>query len=124
MDSIQLRRPGRTVRDIVRDAARYWEPRRVAYNLALASVALVWLYLTWAQFRTAFDPHSLPALVVLVLIANACYCAGYFPEMVLGRSPFRVAWRRWRWVVWVAGTLLAIALECYWIADEIHPYLG
>ena len=33
-------------------------------------------------------------------------------------------WRRWRWLLWLAGVMLAAALAYYWIADEIYPYVG
>jgi hypothetical protein len=33
----------------------------------------------------------------------------------------REAWKRRRWMLWCAGALLAVILECYWIADEIYP---
>jgi len=38
-------------------------------------------------------------------------------------SSFRAAWRHWRWRLWLAGTLFAMALANYWIADEIYPYV-
>jgi type II secretory pathway component PulL len=42
---------------------------------------------------------------------------------VLQTASFRNAWRQWRWVLWLAGLILAIALTDYWIADEIYPYV-
>jgi len=76
---------------------------------------------TWPHFRPAFEPQSVPPLVVLAVLANLCYCAVYLVELPLQTS---AAWRRWRWSVWVGGTLLALFIECYWILDEIYPAVG
>ncbi|MFI5143363.1 MAG: hypothetical protein ACHQQS_15205 [Thermoanaerobaculales bacterium] len=113
---------GATVREIMRDAVRFWEPRRVAYNLVLLVVVLVWLIVTWPHFRAALTFESLLALVVLALGANACYCVAYTAEIVMQRSLFRAGWRRRRFILWLVGTLLAAGCAWYWIADEIYPY--
>jgi hypothetical protein len=105
----------------LRDAARFWEPWRAAYNLALGAVVLAWLLATWPHFRPALTLPSLLLLLVLAVLANVCYCAAYPAELLLRISPGRVAWRRFRWRLWLGGTLLAILLACYWIADEMYP---
>jgi hypothetical protein len=112
------------LRDSVRDAIRYWEVRRIGYNLVLTAVVLAWLGLTWPHFRPAFRRQSVLLLLVLAALANACYCAAYPVDIALQRSPFRAAWQRRRWVLWTAGTLFAVCLACYWIADEIYPEVG
>ena len=105
------------------DAVRYWEPRRIAYNLVLAAVLLTWFVLTWPHFRPALGGQALLQLLALATIANAGYCAAYAVDIVTRHSPFRDAWRRRRGALWLAGTLFAVVLECYWIADEIYPYV-
>jgi hypothetical protein len=56
---------------------------------------------------------------VSALLANVCYCAAYLVDVpLLSRYGLRL-----RWPLWVAGTLLAALIECYWIADEIYPYV-
>ncbi|HVB83723.1 MAG TPA: hypothetical protein VND63_02495 [Rhodanobacteraceae bacterium] len=114
--------PG-TSRAALLDALRYWEPRRIGYNLVLAAVLFIWLVLTWPHFRTALTERSLLELLALAAIANAGYCAAYFAEIALRHSPFRGTWKSRRWALWLAGTLFAVVLECYWIADEIYPYV-
>jgi hypothetical protein len=106
---------------IVSDALRYWEPRRVAYNLVLAGIVLGWVGFTWPHFRPAFSRQSLLPLSVLAVLANVCYCAAYLADIPLQYSIYRSAWRRWRWALWLLGTLLASAMAFYWIADEIYP---
>jgi hypothetical protein len=105
----------------LREAARFWEPWRVAYNLVLAAVVLAWLIATWPHFRPALTRQSLLLLLVLAALANVCYCAAYPVELLLRISPGRVPGRRLRWRLWLGGTVLAILLACYWIADEIYP---
>jgi len=107
---------------MAKDAARFWEPRRIAYNLVLAAVVVAWLTLTWPHFRSALVLQSLLYLLGLAAMANVCYSVAYLADILRQSSPFRVRWRRHKWALWLAGTILAILLECYWIADEIYPY--
>ncbi len=109
---------GVSSRAVDKDAIHYWELRRIAYNLALASVAGAVVFRTWPHFRPAFSPASIPPLVILAVIANVCYSAAYLVEAALHHS---ATWRRWRWSLWLAGTLLALFIEYYWIVDEIYP---
>jgi hypothetical protein len=103
------------------DAIRYWEPRRLAYNLILVAVTIAWVVATWPHFRPALTLSSLPPMAVLALAANVFYCAAYVVDFAVLHSPFDSVWRRRRWILWLAGTLIAMALASYWIADEIYP---
>src|SRR6266550_8968898 len=103
------------------EAARFWEPRRLLYNLLLTTVVLIWVVKTWPHFRPAMTLESLGIMAVLALLANLCYCAGYLTEILIQNSTS--SWYRQRWAVWVVGTLLAILFENYWIADEIYPFV-
>jgi hypothetical protein len=110
-------------RELLADAAHFWEPRRVSYNLALIAVVFSWLIATWPHFRPALTLTSLGILTVLGLIANSCYCAAYFIDIALQSLSLREGWRRRRWVLWLAGVIFAIVLANYWIVDEIYPYV-
>ncbi len=110
--------PGRrTIPEVV----RYWERGRLGYNLALTGVLLAWVGLTWPHFRPALAKRSTPPLLALAALANLSYCAAYPLDFLLQNSPIREAWRRNRQILWLAGTLLAAVLACYWIADGIYP---
>ncbi|MFI5310777.1 MAG: hypothetical protein ACHQQ3_06060 [Gemmatimonadales bacterium] len=102
------------------DALRYWEIRRLWYNLALGALALAWVVLTWPHFRPALTLGNLGRSLVLAALANACYSAAYVGEAAFGDAAL---WRRARGVVWTAGTLFALLFACYWIADEIYPFV-
>ena len=104
-----------------RDAARFWEPRRLWYNGALFAVGLLWLGLTWPHFRPALTLEALGKMIILALLANVCYCALYPVELFVQTLTSDSSRGRLRWVVWIVGMLLALLMESYWIADEIYP---
>jgi hypothetical protein len=104
-------------------SARFWETRRIVYNLILFVITLIWVAASWPHFRPALTPATLLPLTALALLANLCYFAVYLLEIPLLRSSLQSSWLRWRWVVWTLGTVFAVVFENYWIADEIFPYL-
>jgi hypothetical protein len=110
-----------TFRAKLKDAARFWEPRRMVYNAVLTAVVLAWVAGTWPHFRPALQWQSLLLLLVLAAMANVCYCAAYLADLLLQFSKFREAWRQRRGWLWLAGTIFGVLLACYWIADEIYP---
>jgi len=121
--SNNFQNPPAPFRELLVDAVRYWEPRRIPYNLTLIAIVFIWVIATWPHFRPALTLTSLGIFTVLGLIANVLYSVAYLIDMVLQTASFRNAWRQRRWVLWLAGLILAIALTDYWIADEIYPYL-
>jgi hypothetical protein len=123
MDSPHVSESSKTFGASVQEAIRFWEPHRITYNLILAAVVVAWLVLTWPHFRLSLTLQSLLALVVLAAMANVCYCAAYIVDVAIQRSSFRDVWQHRRWGLWLAGTLFAVLLENYWIADEIYPFV-
>jgi len=111
-------------RDALLSSARFWELRRILYNLILTAVAFGWIAVTWPHFRPAFRWNSVPPLAALVFFANLCYCAAYVVDLPLVSSALAASWRSRRWILWLLGTLLAVLFENYWIADEIYPYVS
>jgi hypothetical protein len=109
------------LRNTLQDAIRYWEPRRVGYNLALTALAGALVLKTWPHFQPALAWSSIPPLAVLAALANVCYCAVYLAEAVAGPLGPGGSGRHWRSILWIGGTLLALFIECYWILDEIYP---
>ena|SRR5438067_12582288 len=106
------------------NAIRFWEPRRLIYNLLLSMVAIAWIVFTWPHFRPAFALFSLVRICILAFLANLCYCAAYLTELPAQALATSASVRRWRSAVWVAGMVFAILLENYWIADEIYPFVS
>jgi hypothetical protein len=120
--SIDEQAPG-PFRSLFAEAIRYWEPRRLIYNFALSAVCVGWVVLTWPHFRPMLTLSSILLISILVLLANACYCAAYLVDIPLQQSSVGTVWRRRRWTLWLMGTLFAIVLANYWIADEIYPFV-
>lgn len=108
---------------VLSDAVRYWEKRRIVYNLALALLCVAWVVVTWPHFRSAFRMDVVPKILALAAIANLCYCAAYLIDIPVQHSGAAAAWRRRRWVLWVGGTVFALLVAYYWIADEIYPFV-
>ena len=108
-------------RELLSSSARFWEPRRILYNFFLVATCAIWFAASWPHFRPALHFRYLVPLLVLGLLANFCYTAAYLIDLPLLRSRVCSFWLHNRWVVWTAGTLFALVLANYWIADEIYP---
>ena len=108
----------------VRDALRYWEPRRLLYNAALAALACGWVVVTWPHFRPALTLGNLGRVVILAGIANLCYTTAYLVDLPLQGAFPDSSRRAWRFPLWLLGTLLALVIAQYWIGDEIYPFVN
>ena len=108
----------------LRDAARWWEPRRILYNIILAAVFIALTARTWPRLRPELTSAAVLPLIVLALLANVCYCVGYLADAPVQLVRDTRARNWWRWALWFAGTLFAVAFETYWFLDEILPPVG
>ena len=103
------------------DAARFWEPRRIYYNLLLLAVTAFWSIESWPHFRGALQLTPLLLFGVLAFLANICYSAAYISDLLAQRYALALISARKRWALWTIGTLFAMLLASYWINDEIYP---
>ena len=101
-------------------AVRFWEPRRLLYTGILTAILIVWFVATWPHFRPAMNLSAFIAFAGLGLLANLCYCAAYLADFFLQSVAPPTSLTRFRWTLWITGTLFAILLENYWVADEIY----
>lgn len=105
------------IRTITTDALRYWERLRMVYNLLLFTITLA--VLKPPLGGNAINPVELVSrLLLLATIANILYCAAYVPDIFVQLSLFRPQWRRWRWLLFVFGCLIAAFLT-YQIASTL-----
>lgn len=98
------------LQNCVRDAAQYWERRRLAYNGVLATIVLLALAWKWPYSKSWFGPPVSSTLVEAAIIANILYCAAYFAEVGIRFTPFVDRWHRWRSAAFIVGLLMASGL--------------
>ena len=53
--------------------------------------------------------------LVLAVLANICYCAAYLGDVFVQISELRDAWKRWRWVLFVTGTIFAAIITRWFV---------
>lgn len=99
-----------SIREILTDAIRFWEWRRLFYNLVLAAVVLLDFSRLFPASKRALELHALLTFFLLAVLANAAYCAAYLVELLVQFSDFRGPWRRWRLALWLLGTAFAAVL--------------
>src|SRR5438874_11297269 len=95
------------LRDCATDAIRFWEPRRVLYNLVLATIVGIYFGITYPISRTMLTLDFCLGLFLLAVVANVAYCAAYIVDIFAQASGFREPWRRYRKILFVIGTLFA-----------------
>lgn len=97
------------MKTIINESLRYWESRRPLYNAVLALV-VVGAYLTDRSSGGALTWPALAGLLLAAVVANVLYCAAYAVDLFLQVSDYQPAWKRWRWALWVLGTLLTAGI--------------
>jgi len=101
---------GADLRTALTEAIRYWEPRRVLYNLALAIVTGTVYMANFPHSRREVTADTVQALVVLAVLANVAYCAAYAIDVPAQLSDWRAPWLRVRWVLLAVGLVTAAIL--------------
>jgi len=99
-----------TARQALSDALRYWEPRRILYNGALALVvaAAYLAHLPASRSNLTFDAFE--GLFVLAVLANVAYCAAYLVDFGVQLSAYRGLWLRTRWLLLAIGITFGAVL--------------
>jgi len=99
-----------------RSAVRYWERRRIIYNVTLVIPAFIGYSFT-DTVNWVGDPHRthyefvIPLLLASVVAANICYSFSYALEFIFGSDDPISRWQRYgRTTAFVSGVLLAVLL--------------
>src|SRR5438876_12036921 len=71
---------------------RYSEPRRLIFNIVLASVVAVHFVVACPQSWTKLTFNTILGLFFLAVLANVCCCAGYSADLSLQSSGLHGAW--------------------------------
>jgi hypothetical protein len=98
------------LRELVTDALRYWELRRLFYNALLALVVLGHFVASWPASRQSVTFDGALGLFLLTVLANVAYSAVYLADVFIQFSGFRSSRPRWRLVLLVVGVAFAAVL--------------
>jgi hypothetical protein len=101
----------------VADALRYWEPRRIVYNFALAAVIAGHLIARWPQARAVLTVNMLLGLFFLAVLANLCYCFVYAIDLFVQFSGLRAFWQKARILVLIVGTAFAAVITHFFATN-------
>jgi uncharacterized membrane protein YkvI len=105
---------GANLRDYLTDAIKYWEPRRILYNLVLAAIFLFHYVRALPGSKGLISLNSVLFLIVLAVLANVVYCAAYLVDIFAQASGLRENWRRDRWILFTIGLIFAAILTRFW----------
>jgi hypothetical protein len=89
------------------DAIKFWEPRRIVYNLTLTAIVVVYFAIGYPGSRTVISVDFCLGLFLLAVVANVAYCAAYIADIFAQASGFREVWQRYRNILFVIGTAFA-----------------
>jgi hypothetical protein len=98
------------LRDFTTDALRYWELRRLFYNLLLAAVVAGHFIAAWPASKSAITVDGVLQLFVLAVMANVAYSFVYVADVFIQVSGFRAGRPRWRQVLLLVGFAFAAVL--------------
>ena len=89
------------------EALRYWEPRRILYNMLLGAIVAGYFIAALPRSRTLVTLDGVLWMIFLAVLANVCYCAAYVVDVFVQLSPLRETWLRLRWILFVVGLVFA-----------------
>jgi hypothetical protein len=95
------------VQGLVTNAIRYWEPRRVLYNLVLLVVVAACFVVGLPTSRSVLSLDLALTLFVLAVVANVAYCAAYIVDIFAQTSGLREQWLKYRWTLFLIGIAFA-----------------
>ena len=103
--------------EYVADALKYWEPRRVIYNLVLALVVVGHVIAGWPDVGSKLSVNLLLAFFFLAVLANVCYCAVYLVDLFVQFSGLHAVWAKGRVVVLTIGTAFAAVIAHFMLTN-------
>jgi len=93
--------------ELVAEALKYWELRRVIYNIVLAAVMIFYFARAWPGSRVFLSVNSVLLLFILTLLANVCYSTAYVVDVFVQMSGLRPVWLQRRWLLFLVGMVFA-----------------
>jgi hypothetical protein len=108
------------LRAALTDAIRYWEPRRLIYNIVLIAVTVLGFFERWPQSLNSLSFDLAQGLFILAVLANVAYCAAYVADIPTQLSGFRDSWLRLRWLLLVVGLIFAAIIARFFSAGFFY----
>ena len=96
--------PPPALSEIITNALRYWESRRIRFNVLLIILAFGRFLFSGTHLPTVSFFKSSPYLFLFLIQANLAYCLCYLPDVFVQLSEFRSLWLRRRF--WIYGLVL------------------
>jgi len=112
---------GSAVRDYFTDAIKFWEPRRIIYNLVLAAIVILYFATGYPSSKAMLSVDFALGLFLLAVAANIVCCAASLVDVFVQASGFREVWQRSRWVLFVIGTTFAAVITRFIAMGMFHP---
>src|SRR5438067_13638850 len=78
-----------TLQDYFTDAIKFWEPRRVGYNLVLAAIVVLYFVVSDPVSRTALSLDFALQLLMLTVVAHIAYYSAYLVDDIVKSSGIR-----------------------------------
>ena len=99
---------------------RYWEPRRLIFNIALASVVAGHFLAAWPRSWSKLTFDTILGLFFLAVLANVCYCAVYLVDLFVQFSGLHRAWAKGRIVILAVGTAFAAVIAHFFVMNMFN----
>jgi len=99
------------------NALRYWEPRRLAYNGALALVVLLHFAADWPGSKGALTFDLALGVFFLSVLANLAYSVAYAPDLFLQFSGLDSALRWGRPILLAVGIAFAATITHFFASN-------
>ena len=95
------------IRSAFTDAVRYWEKKRIIYNVGLLLIVGGYFIHSMPLSVDVISFDSILILFVLAVLANIFYSAAYIVDVFLQLTDFAAIWRKKRWILFTIGFVLA-----------------
>lgn len=110
-----------SLREAASDAVRFWEPRRIIYNLLLAVVVIGYFVRGLPSSRSQISLDFLLFLFLLAVLANVAYCAAYVVDVFAQATELRGLWLKYRWILFAVGVSFAAVITRFFAVGFFLP---
>ena len=107
-------RDNSVLRDYATDAIRFWEPRRIGYNVVLPVIVILCFVSKLPASKQEVSVNLVLFIFELAVLANIAYCTAYPVDILVQITGYRDHWRTLPWGLFVVGVAFAGILTRFW----------